>query len=623
MNCSALVLAAWMLVWQSSLADEGATVPLPPGSLVPEVAQNAGDAPRWNPPAAATQQLITQPAQAQPTTSQSAPAQQQAAQPASAVTPQNIPAQTATAIRPGVSPTSAATTPPGLLPSGLNSGSSQARPLQSVMKRKPVAAAATAPPIVSEPAASPVVPAQYQQPIARPAEIAAQASSREAAAVSPPTAFNVLTNNRRPSTSENLSKADENVVIGNPDVAGSNLGTLRPAETPVQLVPPPTSAVEKVDNPETVTDPRVVPTADQTFESNLDRQQLAAAHAASDLLAPSLTPGAPSELTGRWAPLSSVIANVDEHQRLPAVSAYWRLSRATSDYFWALDEQDRLEKAAPSNGLIKNPMLSTAQATATAHVHEAQLEVTQAQQALLSLTGTTGVAADGGILPSDRPLVGPYRTYYETIFANRSPTGRTWEINAALPIQLKVISDRAAAVRSAMDAVHFAEEAHARGEADMRTVIACHEDLHRQRRDFLNAVLNYNLDIGEYAVAVAAPGTPQDKFVAMLIKPKPTERLTAVPERPTFEGVVTPSIRHESRDERGAKKTDSRNSQSNDGWVPTAQHAVEVGPPAAVEERARETAPADTQTSPLGRQADPFAPNVGDRYGNRYNTDGR
>ncbi len=83
-----------------------------------------------------------------------------------------------------------------------------------------------------------------------------------------------------------------------------------------------------------------------------------------------------------------------------------------------------------------------------------------------------------------------------------------------------------------MDAVHYAEEAHAHGEADVRTVLACHEDLHERRRDFLNAVYNYNLDVAEYAVTVAAPGTPEDKFVAMLIRPKPADRLSAIPERP-------------------------------------------------------------------------------------------
>ncbi len=98
-----------------------------------------------------------------------------------------------------------------------------------------------------------------------------------------------------------------------------------------------------------------------------------------------------------------------------------------------------------------------------------------------------------------------------------------------------------------MDAVHYAEEAHAHGEADIRTVLACHEDLHKQRRDFLNAVYNYNLDVAEYAAIVAAPGTPEDKFVAMLIRPKPADRLSAIPEKPSADpfssGVLESELR--------------------------------------------------------------------------------
>ena len=64
----------------------------------------------------------------------------------------------------------------------------------------------------------------------------------------------------------------------------------------------------------------------------------------------------------------------------------------------------------------------------------------------------------------------------------------------------------------------------------MRTVLACHDELHRQRRDFLNAVNDYNVEIAEYAATVAGNAAP-DRLVAMLIHVKPDERVSALSGR--------------------------------------------------------------------------------------------
>src|SRR5262245_57141875 len=148
-----------------------------------------------------------------------------------------------------------------------------------------------------------------------------------------------------------------------------------------------------------------------------------------------------------------------------------------------------------------------------------------------------------------------------------------------------------------MSAVHTAEEAHAKGETDMRTVLACHEQLHAQRRALLDAVLDYNLDIAEYAATVAAPGTPNDKFVTMLIHTRQPERLSQVPTLAT-DPSVPPSranldpttflgIRPNGTAEgptAGASTNSGRNTttpqpQARDGWVPSNSHSLEGLPP--------------------------------------------
>ena len=245
--------------------------------------------------------------------------------------------------------------------------------------------------------------------------------------------------------------------------------------------------------------------------------QQAAARAAADLLAGSLI--ASGNQQGSLS-LADVLARCAEADRPSAIQAYWRLSRATSNYNWALDEQKRLDQVVSNRGSVDGPMLSTVRAAAAARATEADLEKTFATAAL-ARAPTLNIS---GLAPSDHPLVGPYHTYYSQIFANR-PVGRTWEIDRTLPVRLKAINDRAAAVQSAVSAVHYAEQAHAAGEVDLRTVLACHEALHTQRRDFLDAVLQYNLDIGEYALAAAPVGTPADKIAAMLIPVKQPERV--------------------------------------------------------------------------------------------------
>ena len=74
------------------------------------------------------------------------------------------------------------------------------------------------------------------------------------------------------------------------------------------------------------------------------------------------------------------------------------------------------------------------------------------------------------------------------------------------------LADRAAAQAMAM-----AEADHAKGQRPIEAVIAAHAALVGQQREFLLATKAYNLDIAEYAMAVADLSVPDDRFVSMLI----------------------------------------------------------------------------------------------------------
>ena len=208
----------------------------------------------------------------------------------------------------------------------------------------------------------------------------------------------------------------------------------------------------------------------------------------------------------------------DRNRQLAIVRGYWKLSATQADYNWAIDEGARLDQVAAAKGL-KAAVLSVAQAGGQARVHEAQVGAVAAQQELADLLAwpsTTPLP-----LAADPPLVGPYRTYFDTLFAGRVPPARTRVIDRSLPIRLQAIQDRTLAVQAASSAIRYAEDARGKGQVDLQALLNCHAELARQRRAFLSTVRDYNLDIGEYALAVADPTLPNERLVAMLIVVRP------------------------------------------------------------------------------------------------------
>jgi hypothetical protein len=215
----------------------------------------------------------------------------------------------------------------------------------------------------------------------------------------------------------------------------------------------------------------------------------------------------------------------DRSRQIWVVRDYWKLSAAQADFNWAADELARLDQINAAKGL-ESPILTAAQAAAQARLREAQVGAIAAQQELADLVAIT----DKNQLPlaADPPLVGPYRTYFEALFATRVAPPRTRAIDRGLPLRLEAIQSRTEAVRAASTAVHYAEDSRAKGQTDLQTLLNCHADLARQRRAFLATVRDYNLDIGEYALAVADPGITTERLVAMMILVKAPAPLTTV-----------------------------------------------------------------------------------------------
>jgi hypothetical protein len=516
-----VAFAAWMILGQLAGADDTATggSAMSASSLpfpVPASARNAAEAPRWDEPVAGA---------------------------------------TSNAQKSNVGPSDIARSPQGSsnsdagaigaigsqFPAESTDGPRESKPLQSVMKRRPGEMAPN----------NGIAQATYNGP--------------------------VVTGGAAPITAEAAGAATSQTGVPNSSPVaqfGANPPGLFPGNQAAGIAHP--AAASPIPNANrtltaTQAQPAAAPAVRQTA---IDPEKLAAAKAAAELLASSIDNGTAGTTPLR---LLNVVTQAAESDRSAVIREYWNLARAWSDYRWAIDEAKRLEVVVPARGAVDAPMLSTARAAAAARVNDAQLIVESAQAALMR---TARLAPQTGLyFPTDAPLVGPYQTYFSVLFAGRAAPGRTWQIDRMLPIRLKTINDRTAAVQSAASAVHYAEEAHARGEVDMRTVLACHDDLHRQRRDFLNAVNDYNVEIAEYAATVAGNAAP-DRLVAMLIHVKPDERVSALPGR-AGGAIQLPPPPNVAGNGAGTNSRNPANSRvaspSGDGWVPSPNRSADLG----------------------------------------------
>jgi hypothetical protein len=382
----------------------------------------------------------------------------------------------------------------------------------------------------------------------------------------------------------------------------------------------------------------------------VDHAAQAAARAAGDLLASSLRQEGNASLFTRPISLEEFLKRIEERPLAGwqlNFRYYWDLYQAVSNYQWCLDEQKRLDQVVPSRASTDSSMLATARAAAAAETKRAELGVIAAQMAIARATEAYKATAGNlsiestAWFPTDPPLVGPYVTHYQKLYEMRQPTpwpptnGRAYipatpeqlklsdevrwlrakQLDRLLPMELSVINDSVAAVQSAVSAVHYAEEAHARGEADMRTVLACHKELHDQRRAFLKEVQNYNLAIADYVDAVVPNETNAEKLAAMLVRPKQ-------PLRPSSSASVTSLP---------PGTTGNPPSATHGGWMPSqARGGLQPVPPATASVPAANpsatsnvTSPAVPSTTPPGTTSTPTDPFSNPSVGSRYNTPSR
>ncbi len=205
----------------------------------------------------------------------------------------------------------------------------------------------------------------------------------------------------------------------------------------------------------------------------------------------------------------------DRSRRLWITQAYWQVSRGYANIRFATEARERLEFIAPGSDPHDQMVLDVASAAAEADLADAHAELIAAQQQLVDLVRLP--IGEPAPWPVDRPLAGSYETHFAAIFATRPATGRIRAIDRMLPSKHDAVEARAIAVEAAESAMNRAESDHARGKRPIEAVVAAHRMLRQQQQEFAESLATYNLDIAEYAMAVADTSVPDDRYVSMLI----------------------------------------------------------------------------------------------------------
>jgi len=243
-----------------------------------------------------------------------------------------------------------------------------------------------------------------------------------------------------------------------------------------------------------------------------------------------LDPARSATLYARPLPLIEALQRSgDRSRRLWITQAYWQVSRGYAGIRFATEARERLEFIAPGSDPHDQMVLDVASAAADADLADAHAKLIAAQQQLVDLVRLP--VGEPAPWPVDRPLAGSYETHFAAIFATRPATGRIRAIDRMLPSKHDAVEARAVAVLAAESAMNRAESDHARGKRPIEAVVAAHRMLRLQQEEFAESLATYNLDIAEYAMAVADTSVSDDRYVSMLIgtpiqwKPQPASNV--------------------------------------------------------------------------------------------------
>jgi len=234
----------------------------------------------------------------------------------------------------------------------------------------------------------------------------------------------------------------------------------------------------------------------------------------SELVAKSFAVPPGGTLVGRPLTLLEALgASAGRSQQLDIIHAYWRLAAAVGEYRLQFDAAQRWRRLEPRADDVA--ALRTERSKTTEALRNAELKAQRAQQTLVEAAHLSPSAPPP--LPSDPPHAGSYRTYFDEIFAMQNVPARARLVNRTLPLRRKGIDARATAVQAAEDAWEAAVDAYRDRTGDLAAVASCLARTAEQRAAMVRDVCQYNHEIADYALSVAAAHATPRALVAMLV----------------------------------------------------------------------------------------------------------
>jgi len=306
-----------------------------------------------------------------------------------------------------------------------------------------------------------------------------------------------------------------------------------PAAAPVQswestVMPSEPRVVEAANPSAPLADPPDPPDPPDANESDLAPPRLIAR-----LLA---TPNGMT-LAGRPVSLFEALSSAqDASRQLDVVHAYWESVARLGNYHIQWRCREFLDTLSPRSG--DEAALETVRAAAAATLAEIEVAVVTAQHELAEPSFWTPDLMPSPVLPlpSDMPLVGPYNTRFDRVFAARPAPPRAELAQRTLPMREKAIAARAKAVAAAETALDAARRGYLAGSCRLEQVETALARWLDQQSRFLRAACDYNREIAEYAAMVKIGPIDNVTFVTMLIGPQ------AIPEASRMADPVVPIV---------------------------------------------------------------------------------
>jgi hypothetical protein len=235
----------------------------------------------------------------------------------------------------------------------------------------------------------------------------------------------------------------------------------------------------------------------------------------------------------------------DRTSQVAAVLAYWKLSAAIATFHVAADDVRRQEQLmakvtdprAPVPGVNllewETRLAASRARSAEAHVQLVAAQFELAQRAHLSNEVLP--------VPADRPLVGPYNTYFTQIFhAGRAPDPEHRLLDKVLPLRHDAVELEAASVQAAADATEASRETAPHTLDQVSAATSAIDAMIERQLAFIESVRRYNDDIARYALPLATYDMSPGALASMLVKAPagvPEHARAAANAPPTFQPV--------------------------------------------------------------------------------------